>query len=517
MSIIGQHIHIYEYPSDNIENPTVSILWEFINSDAEVDYYLEGLQSNYSGTYTKDQAYSVTLTNQRDYVFHIKTKVGHETEELIVPFSYQTESPKYVSPPVVFPYQEEAPTLITAPISQIRPAKFRGPAGSEEHNQSAKEFYYDIMTLFSGGRTMQKRIEDVQEIASNTIRALSHRIEALTAKIDHLETVADKQIHHQHTIRARDMHPGYPLMLKEDKSDVLGAFVDTEYDLVTPPLTSLPSSKTYLYDPINKITLSPEELNIEVTGSNGQIYENARGYAFDGHRSTCWIRKVKYPSNSSVSEEEVTVTVEIPKNISANSLINTISLTPYPEGGVDIVGLEIIDNNGNSSLAPGFPSRFNPISKAHEAIPIEDASRVRFCFSDRAAHSIRVTLRQRRYETDAGQKVFSMGIHDLGVFYADYNFSPSAFWAPIVLHPSTAPFSITSITPHFISFDSTDKNFREWFTYDIYQKEFDDSLTLLTSLEHITSTELVLVGHFYPDKSSGYIPSIKSINIQYST
>ena len=98
MSIIGQHIHIYEYPSENIENPTVSILWEFIDSDAEVDYYLEGLQGNYSGTYTKDQAYSVTLANQRDYVFHIKTKVGHETEELIVPFSIKLNLPNMYLP-----------------------------------------------------------------------------------------------------------------------------------------------------------------------------------------------------------------------------------------------------------------------------------------------------------------------------------------------------------------------------------------------------------------------------------
>ena len=514
MSIVGKHINIYEYPDDQITSNNVIISWEFTHPDVQVDFYLEGIDPFYSEEFSQEESFIIELEQYGNYIFYIKSILEDEEEELIIPFSYVDDLGNYEKPPTVFPYQNESDSLLKAPISKIRPARFRGPAGSKEQNDSAKELYYDLNALFTAGRSIQESISDLNTKSSNITQVLLNKIENLSNKVEELKSLELSNETHYKTLMARNMKPGYPLMLDNNNNN-LKAYIDVEYNLITPPLASLPSSKMYLYDPINEKTFMPEDLNIIVSNSEGKISENARVYAFNGRKDQSWIRQISYPANSSKTEESVILEVEIPKDISANFLVNTLAVTPYPEGGINIDSIELIDLNENTILVPGFPSEYNVLEKKHDPIPIKDASRTRFSFKDIATSKLRIKLTQKRFEIIENKKVFTLGITDFNPFYVDYDYSPSTFYSDLHIESSSIPYNIIDIEPQFLKSDTLNSQENEWFTYNVYTKEFDESLTLLNSLDNITYTDLVIVGHFFPNQENNQIPIIQGLKVNY--
>lgn len=523
MAIIGKHITLTDFPQDTITNPVIVVIWDQPQEPVDIRIYIEGIDTGFKNHVTTTMYTRVLplldTESQKNYVLHIQTtdNLG-ENDTLSIPFTHKRSDTELQ--PIIegFPRQFERTNFIAEPISQIRPAVFRGPADSKSHNTSAEEFYYDMMQLFYGAQQLESKIHQTQKIMEQQQKGFAESKDALDAKIKELESLIPSGISHVKTLRPSQALAGYPNIFQGVKPNKVSSFIDKEFGFISPAHSSMPASKTYLFDDV-KQRIIVEDLVIDISDSAAYTKETPRIQAVDGCRSTYWMYEAHYPSTSSIQEELVDITIELPSDIADHDMVNFISVVPYPEGSIDIMDIQYQGADNVFRSIPSFPTVFNVLTQQHEADPVIGAFRQAFTFPEIEMNKVKVTLRQRQFSIIEGKKVFTLGLQDLGIFYVEYNKSPSVFHIPISikLPPTHSTYEIQEIHPIFNYNPSQDENYKKWLDLELYKVSTGGNLTEVVLNTDISETSLILIGYLHTQPGVDFTPVLKGLEIKYAT
>jgi hypothetical protein len=165
-------------------------------------------------------------------------------------------------------------------------------------------------------------------------------------------------------------------------------------------------------------------------------------YAFLNQPDKVWRRNVilNEPNPLGVS---MYVYVKIPIGSIGSSLTNSISLSPFPASGVDVVKIEyttvpspsLTDKDGYSPLNSGlYDSEYDALGKVPPggwsvagSDTVVNSSPLKFYFADTPITAIRVLLRQRNYVKENNVYVYTYGLSDLDVRYDKFITSGKTF------------------------------------------------------------------------------------------
>jgi hypothetical protein len=139
----------------------------------------------------------------------------------------------------------------------------------------------------------------------------------------------------------------------------------------------------------------------------GLVTEGRPEWAFNGFNDLYWIRKVEFPIDSRVDQVECELTVIVPQGTSSKA--NTIEVSPFPNGSVDVQGLSTASDLGTNFITvPGFATVDNFVAR-------------RYHFPATTVDQVKIRLRQRNWVEENGKKVFYYGLQELGLKLVDYD------------------------------------------------------------------------------------------------
>lgn len=162
-------------------------------------------------------------------------------------------------------------------------------------------------------------------------------------------------------------------------------------------------NRFYYLDPETNLPVLPDALDYELTGEDngGTVTQGTVEYAFNGNNRDYWIRKVSFPMESDVDSVAVTLVVTTPDTLVDRS--NMITLHAFPLGQCEIEELKYSTDAGDPTTdIPGFT-------------PVRSAGFLRWHFDDIAIAKLKITIRQRNFVEENGQKVFYLGAQEIGL------------------------------------------------------------------------------------------------------
>ena len=233
--------------------------------------------------------------------------------------------------------------------------------------------------------------------------------------------------------------------------------MDSEYCVAHIP--ALKKSKTSIKNNITgEYFLSKKtEFSVSPEADNKSIFDNDISYAFDKNASTCWQRKHVYPLSSNIEEVECELIVKISPQVSGSKTCNSIQISPFPIGSIEIKSIEhkisgnwkMIADNLNHS----FPIKIN--------------------FPTKEIGEIRIILSQSSWIQQNNQKVFYLGARKIDIDIESYEYSQATAFVPFSIPDDGNQYTIASITPIISTDDLSLINTK------LYIVEDDEGLTLV--------------------------------------
>jgi hypothetical protein len=422
------------------------------------------------------------------------------------------------------------------PIVTQHNVRYGGPSSSEDYNNTNRDMYIDLLRLYNNiGNSEEKLREAVNMLLLENL-FLQRKIDELQSEIYNLlDQVA------QLPSRTFKLLPSSMMTSHEGYTNVLSpASIDREYMLVTLPVAANAVSKTHLTNYTTGEIFVPSSLRVNIYPSEENYIENNITKAFDGNNAAYWQRSVTY--GGSVSETECLLEINLPTNISSSLYVNSIIFRPFPENSMDIMAIyyNSTDNPKNItfsetskdshadivskgwSLIPGFP-----VDENEEPIPVLEAQRTKWCFSDTAMTKVVIRLRQRNWVEENGERVFIFGAKEIDVRYENYNRTGGYFLTPFspILNAGETSYSITRIRHHFANNNalSSDGAFNEFtntsncLTYEVFEENEGGVLESREgNLNNITSPICWIATTLYPDPNYNSTPALDYIEVIYT-
>lgn len=400
------------------------------------------------------------------------------------------------------------------PSLQQRYVPYRGGASSETFNKTVEESFYDLNNLFNLLSDQDAAVTEAQSIFSVQTTFQQIRMDTLQAEIDtlkgQLEDLQAATSGYKETLGVGKVTLDATL----DSSQL--ASIDAQYNVITLPVSGDMTSKVYLYDGALKQAFQPSTLKVAVepAADGTTIVETDAKRAFDGDANTYWHRKYYFAHDDSTASVTAEVTVTLPYDIISNRDINMIYLNPFPLNTLIIDKVEY-RLNGDWTLLPGFPT-----DQLGNPVPYQNTGYLKFHFPSVPMSEVRITVRQPHWVMEGNQKVFHVGLQEVGVFYVGYQTGVGKFQIPLVLRGKAGSHMITGIVPNFVNdgalSDKTD-NKTSLFSYTVYQVDATGALTYTKdSLPIVVSTDTIMIKiSIFRDPQTQATPALESITIKY--
>lgn len=380
---------------------------------------------------------------------------------------------------------------------------FRDKNDSSRQNQFQEDVFFDLMQAFTDLNAQRTQIRDMMEVVTTENKFLQLRLRELQSQLAQLPILPDADGKYTATVFVSNMR---------SEAETAGAqplAIDALHGIATLPLAKDGRvSKVYLTDALTGEPFVPETTGIlALPAADGiAITDTNLRAALDGQDRTAWVRKVRYALDADVDQVEVTVTITLPENIISTRDVNTITIHPFPIQSVDVVNVELGLNDVWTQV-PGFTPR-------------ESSGPLRLCFPARPVSQVRVTLRQRHWIEESGQKVFYLGAQEIGVFKESYGAPRAEFTVPISLKQGHSSYTIHSITPVFANQAALTGDVRALFSYALYTVNPDTGAVTYAQDQLpavVKQPRLLLKATLYADSQTGATPALEAVMVRYTT
>jgi len=156
-------------------------------------------------------------------------------------------------------------------------------------------------------------------------------------------------------------------------------------------------------------------------GSLPQIDNGVPENAFNGHNTSMWVRTVRYPLESPITEVSVQIDVTLPSE-STDVRFNVVQIHPFPVERCDIIGIWYKPNqNSTFILLESFPQSVKNGIAEPSPDPIETGDLTQFFSQIKTIVAMRIQLRQRNWQELGNQKVFTYGLQELNVKLEEFS------------------------------------------------------------------------------------------------
>jgi hypothetical protein len=324
------------------------------------------------------------------------------------------------------------------PSFRKQEVKFRSTASSEQYNQMQDSALYDILNLFNKANKLESDLLDTKDIVFTENQYMQLKIQSLEAK---LATMA--QLYKDLTTAGNKLMTlnVYPNQMYINSSSSVPAFVDTACMDVTLPFASK-TSKVHVYDDVSDTVFIPDSLVAEnsiITPTKGiiEITENDIMNAFNGNNSSYWRKKVI--TDNTVNEVNMQIVIGLPEDIISNREINAVIFSPFPYGSLDLVNIEY-KLFGDWTQIPSFSEHSEGTLESYSDVfgnisykpIIPGVGNIKFCFNDISASELRITVRQRNYTQENGNRVFYLGAREIEIVNYKYNKDVATFYTKVI-------------------------------------------------------------------------------------
>lgn len=180
------------------------------------------------------------------------------------------------------------------------------------------------------------------------------------------------------------------------------------------------------------------KINANIAGGDGTgalIDTTPVQYAFLNEPDKVWRRNVilqeAHPLGVSLY-----LYIKVPTGSLGGSLVNSVSLSPYPANGVDVVRVEyttasnpsMTDKDGYYSLNPGlYDGEYDAIGRVAPggwssvgSDIIVNSGPMRFFCAEKQITAVRILLRQRNYIKENDTYVYTYGLSDFDIRYEKF-------------------------------------------------------------------------------------------------
>jgi hypothetical protein len=349
------------------------------------------------------------------------------------------------------------------------------------------------------------------------ISMLETRMASMEAQLASIEESAPYEPVLSRTTFTQSMTPRYPNTAQQNGDTAIRCDSDPAYRMVTLPLIhQIP--KTHLVNDKTQEIIIPSELKVRVGRSNtgGQVADNDVMKAFNGDNESYWQRKVSYDFASAPDQEDAVLEIELPSHLVNNLNINTITVHPHPERGIQIQNIEMHYQNAWQQIK-GF------VQDEISAIDTEQYSpRKKWHFPNVPVQKIRITLVQKHPLDLNGKKVFVLGAQEISVHLTFFEPGGGFILSPFEMD---GLYNIESIDHVFLNRSAFSYDIRldhlldgAIYDYDVLKEELDGSLVPLQSHEWSGqyAKKLWVKTKLYPDPNNGVSPCLHAVRLNYS-
>jgi hypothetical protein len=268
--------------------------------------------------------------------------------------------------------------------------EFRDEISSESLNRNFSDIYNDISEAYTRNQYINNKLSEHVTNLSYANQMLNVRIGELNAAIAAL--VGDTDIMHW---SAYDISQ---LVTSTCRQDLLAGIMTLEWARSWTKL-QLVVNEYGEYESGNATRVAFDDGSEVYLDKPDSIY-----YAFDNNPETSWVKV--YPTGGAPSS--VLVRLEVPPSM--NPAINSVYVSPFPDGGPSITDLEYLTNAG--AWVPLITS------------PLDKKTRLHFSPSD-YNNQIRFIMTPVSLLDSNGDAVKVFGMQDLDVSFIEYNNSGS--------------------------------------------------------------------------------------------
>jgi len=409
------------------------------------------------------------------------------------------------------------------PTSKGGGARYRGPTSSHDYNKNEDDKYLEMVELYRQSNENLQRLSEAHQIVLAEHAAQQQYINMLESKVAHLEMLL-QEIEHASPYEpmlsritfAPDMTGTYPNEAQEKSDTGLRCEVDALYRHVTLPIIhQIP--KTHLIQDDGSVYV-PNELSIKVgrTNTGGTVKENDVYNAFNGDNESYWQRMVSYDIANAPLEEDVIIEIELPQHLVNNLYINTITVHPHPERGIQIKNIEMHYQNAWQTIQGFHQSDISAIDTE------EFSPRKKFYFPSVPVQKLRVTLVQKNPLDINGKKVFVLGAQEISVYLSFFEPGGGFILSPFTMD---GVYNIESVEHIFLnrsafSYDQKLDHLLEGtiYDYEILREELDGTLVPIMNDEWSGqyASKLWVKTKLYPDPNNGVNPCLHAVRLNYS-
>jgi hypothetical protein len=311
--------------------------------------------------------------------------------------------------------------ILFHPSIERHPFAYLGALSSSEMDALADEAANDIVRLSGHHNALVAISRARRESSHRDVHHLLREVKALRARLDHLDWMNATR-----GVRLKlwhDLHSAGPVSFLDNATQNRHAQIATTYGHATIPMDGI-ESRFYGTNLMTGAIVPAEDLSISVAGifdkGGGDGLTDYEGgterllldegdptLAFNGINIDTWVRRLEFPLDSDIDEIETQITVRVPSGTNAEA--NVAVIHPHPAGNVDITGLWVASDLGDTFAAvSGFAETANTWAK-------------RWYFPGQVVQQIRVRLRQRDWVEENGRKVFYIGAQEIGVYLVDWD------------------------------------------------------------------------------------------------
>lgn len=323
--------------------------------------------------------------------------------------------------------------------TQKKPIQYHGPISSSDFNERIEQNYADLVYLYNKYSVIDKKVSEIIERIVKENIFLTSAVTDLANRIRVIESINTNQMS-LHSKNQIDLTPFVNTAYAIPVSQAL-VFNDYYNHLTLPEVIGASHSKIKFVNSLQG-QIVPDFLetridpNLAGGDGNGALIDSTPVQnAFINKPDKVWRRNVilAEPNPLGVS---MYLYIKTPTGSLGNSLTNSISMSPFPSNGVDIVRVEyttaqnpsLSDKDGYYSFNPGYyDQEYDALGKVAPggwstigSDSIINSGPLKFYCAEKAMTAVRVLLRQRNYIKENGSYVYTYGLSDIDLRYEKF-------------------------------------------------------------------------------------------------
>jgi hypothetical protein len=323
--------------------------------------------------------------------------------------------------------------------TQKKPIQYHGPISSTDFNERIEQNYADLVYLYNKYGVLDKKITEIIERIVKENMFLTSALVDLKERIRNIESANTNQLS-IHSKSQIDLSPFVSTSYAITASSAL-EFNDYYNQITLPAVTGSSHSKIKFVNSV-KGQIIPDFLKTRIDGNlaggdgNSTLIDTTPvQYAFLNQPDKVWRRNVIL-SEANPLGVSMYLYIQIPSGSIGNSLTNSVSLSPYPASGVDVVRVEyttapspsLTDKDGYVPFNNGlYDGEYDAIGKVPPggwstsgSDTIVNSGPLKFFCAEKPITAVRIMLRQRNYIKENNSYVYTYGLSDVDIRYEKF-------------------------------------------------------------------------------------------------